>query len=311
MNPTLLRKAITGLTVKAVDGAEGKSFGTLTGYASTFDVDLVGDRILPGAWAKSVAEVVPAGRVKLVDGHNLYEGSCAILGLVTTAIEDQKGLLIEAKFASTEPAQRVRTLVQEGILSDFSVGFRIIRDSMNMQAKVREIVEAALVEVSVVATPANPEARILRVKSTGSPYFGVAPADHKWEPVEAEARFKAWVNPAPLAEWTLKDWGLYASGYLYATPENRKWLLVDVVNGSPVFVLDAAKAALVDLNAKDATGPWVTERKNLEDTLKAIFKNAGVEFPTPEALVVPVKSEALEEVLKAIQINTTLLKMRF
>lgn len=310
MNPTLLRKAITGLTVKAVDGAEGKSFGTLTGYASTFDVDLVGDRILPGAWSKSIAEVVPAGRVKLVDGHNLYEGSCAILGLVTSAIEDQKGLLIEARFASTEPAQRVRTLVQEGILSDFSVGFRIIRDGLNVNAKVREIVEAALVEVSVVATPANPEARILRVKSSGSAYFGMAPADYKWEPVDAESRFKTWVNPAPLVEWTLKDWGLYASGYLYATPENRKWLLVDVVDGAPVYVLDAAKAALADLHADGATGPWVPERKNLEDTLRAIFKNAGAEFPNP-SMVVPVSPDAVEDMVKTVQLNTALLKMRF
>lgn len=310
MNPTLLRKSITGLMVKAVDGAEGKSTGTLTGYASTFDIDLTGDRIMPGAWSKSISEVVPAGRVKLVDGHNLYDGSMAILGLVTSAIEDQKGLLIEARFASTEPAQRVRTLVQEGILSDFSVGFRIVRDSMNMSAKIREIGEAALVEVSVVATPANPEARILRVKGAGSSgvYFGAAPAEHKWEPLEAEARFKEWVNPAPLNEWSIKDWGLYASGFLFATPETRRWLLVDIVDGQPAYVVDAAKHALTELQAETA-GPWVGERKSLEDTLRAVFKHAGAEFPDASAIVLPVPS-GLEDALKALRISTMILKMR-
>lgn len=308
MHPKLLRKSITGLTVKQVEGAEGKSFGTLTGYASTFDIDLTGDRIMPGAWAKSISEVVPAGRVKLIDGHNLYEGSSAILGLVTSAIEDQKGLLIEARFASTEPAQRVRALVQEGILSDFSVGFRIMRDSLNMSAKIREISEAALVEVSVVATPANPEARILRVKSAGggSLYFDAAPPEHKWEPVEAEARFKAWVSEAPVAEWGLKEWGLYSSGYLFATPEMRRWLLVDVIDGKPAYVVEAAKQALREMRS-EPTGPW-REDKSLEDVLRAVFKHAGAEYPDPAVL--EGTASALEDALKCLRLNTTLLKLR-
>jgi HK97 family phage prohead protease len=304
LKPT--EKHFTGLTLKNVDGAEGKSFGALTGYASTFDIDLHGDRIMPGAWSKSIKEAVPAGRVKLIDAHNLYNGASAVIGKVVSAIEDTKGLIIEAVFASTSPAQQVRTLVQEGILSDFSVGFRIMRDGLNAVDKVREIYEAALVEVSVVAMPANPEARILRVKSAGTPYFKAAPADHEWNPSEAEARFKDWVNPAPLTEWGLKDWGLYSSGFLFATPEQRKWLLVDIVDGAPCYVVDACKAALVELREADS-GPWVGERKSLEDTLKSVFHYAGAEFPTEDLVTLEAD---VRKALEHLRLSTLLLKMQ-
>lgn len=303
----VIKKFIQGLTVKAVDGADGKSFGTITGYASTSSVDLHGDRIMPGAWSKSIAEVVPAGRVKLLDGHKMYDGACAIIGKVTAAIEDAKGLLIEGIFASTAPAQLVRTLVQEGMLEDFSVGFRIMRDGLNVAEKVREIYEAALVEVSVVAYPANPEARILRVKSGGTQYFKAAPKEHEWKPDEAEARFKSWVNPAPISEWTVKDWGLYGSGYLLATPEQRKCLLVDIVDGVPCYVVDAAKAALVEVRSAES-GPLAAERKPLEESLKSVFHYAGAEFPTPDTVL--ASEDEVRKALEFLQMNTLLMKMR-
>lgn len=313
MNPQLAKKFFTGMQVqmKAVEGADGTTSGLLMGYASTYDVDQVGDRIMPGAWGKSIREAIPAGRVKLVDSHNMYAGSQAIIGKVTTGVEDSKGLLIEAVFASTTPAQQVRTLVQEGILSDFSVGFRILADGINPIEKTREIKEAALVEVSVVASPCNLEARILRVKNArGSGlYFKVASPDTEWKAEEAEARWKAWVSPEPLNMWGYKEWGMYSSGYLHATPEQRSFLLVDIVGGEPCYIVEAAKAASTGIAEN---GPWAEYRKAYQESLAQIFKEANVEPPTltlPDTADVAAVVKALRDSMSNVELHTALMRM--
>lgn len=223
--------------------------GGLEGYASTYDVDLEGDAVVRGAWTKSIAEVVPAGRVKLFDNHFTYGTTASgVIGIVRTAVEDDKGLYITADFASTEPAQRVRALVRESILSDFSVGFRIIREgAYNAMARVRTITEAALSEVSVVAQPANPFASISRVKNfSGLSSFPVADTG-KFERDAAEAAYRKWVNPASESEWNLKDWATFSMGFLYVDRSERKWFVVDMQDGNPVYSLQALKSAQAEI----------------------------------------------------------------
>lgn len=66
-----------------------------------------------------------------------------------------KGFISDA----TEELRGYKTLIEQGILNSFSVGFRPLEMEGN------EITKAELFEISLVSVPANPEARLLAVKS--------------------------------------------------------------------------------------------------------------------------------------------------
>jgi HK97 family phage prohead protease len=66
-----------------------------------------------------------------------------------------KGFISEA----TEELRGYKQLMADGILNSFSVGFR------PMEMDGNEIVKSELFEISLVSVPANPEARLLAVKS--------------------------------------------------------------------------------------------------------------------------------------------------
>ncbi len=78
-----------------------------------------------------------------------------VIGKTTALVKENNKLIATFVFASTPFAQEIKTLVDEGILNAMSIGFipRQIGDG---------ILGGELLEVSIVAIPANPEALILR-----------------------------------------------------------------------------------------------------------------------------------------------------
>lgn len=156
----------TALTV----GKEDDGTGWLEGYASIFDVeDYGGEVVKAGAFAKTVAERVPTGKVKLMAKHLAYGGdSTDVVGTITEAKEDAKGLWIHAEFASTDRAQEVRTLAKEGHLSGLSIGYKPIRWEEKQQTdgtRSLELLEIKLMEVTLTARPMNDDARVTATKS--------------------------------------------------------------------------------------------------------------------------------------------------
>ena len=148
------------MRVKAIDGSEGM----ISGMASTTDIDLVGDRILAGAFDKSIKERMSSSKrfFPLLSEHRVP------VGKITTAKSTDSGLYIEAKFLENHnAAQDTYVNVKEGIQDSFSVGFQIVdaKFVVEDEKEIFEITEANLKEVSVVSSPANPEATIDSVKS--------------------------------------------------------------------------------------------------------------------------------------------------
>ena len=138
--------------------------GALEGYGSTFgNVDLGGDVVMPGAFTKTLKDNLRTGSIKLIDGHNTYTGTQGVIGVVTEAREDTRGLWFKAKFSGTTLAQEVRQKVREGILNSLSIGYGTIRE--NLKDTHRELLELKLWEISVVAWGMNPEAGITGAKS--------------------------------------------------------------------------------------------------------------------------------------------------
>jgi hypothetical protein len=72
------------------------------------------------------------------------------------------GLEIEAKISKADPY--IAKLIDDGILSTFSVGFRVKRADVNKETGGLYIKEAELYEISVVSVPANQAAKFEVVK---------------------------------------------------------------------------------------------------------------------------------------------------
>jgi HK97 family phage prohead protease len=126
--------------------------GEIIGIASTESPDRDGEVIKQDGWDLTNFKSNPV----LLASHNYHEFP---IGKATDiAIQDGK-LIFKAIFSeATEKAKEAYALVKEGILSAFSVGF-IPREYDSKEAGV--ITKAELLEISLVAVPANPQAVVL------------------------------------------------------------------------------------------------------------------------------------------------------
>ena len=155
---TAVERIVFRAELRAADGGDGRTVaGIAVPYNETTDLAPRPERFLPGAFKRSVGQ--RAGRpVKVLRNH---DGAYPVgLGTIT---ETDSGLLIEARLADTAHGDEAVREVRAGLLDSFSIGFRAIRE--RMAGGVREVVEAALHEVSLVAVPAYPGARVLAVRS--------------------------------------------------------------------------------------------------------------------------------------------------
>jgi len=115
------------------------------GYAAVWDrVDRAGDVMRRGAFAES--SPVPL----------LWQHRGPPVGRIETLGEDDRGLRIEGVVSDAELA----ALVRGGAVAGLSVGYRALEAR---QGARREVIRAVLAEVSLVAVPMQPLARIERV----------------------------------------------------------------------------------------------------------------------------------------------------
>jgi HK97 family phage prohead protease len=139
----------------------------ISGYASTWDEDRVRDRIEKGAFKKTLSERGPSnGKSKVKAMWNHRE----TIGVVTNAKEDSRGLFVTMKVSETQRGNDVMTLVKDGAMDSFSIGFDIVKYEFDeadsdVEMPLRIIKEAKLYEVSVVDFPANEAAMITDIKS--------------------------------------------------------------------------------------------------------------------------------------------------
>ena len=147
-------------TFKALD--EDDTGVHITGYASTKDFDRAGDTIVPEAWTKGGLNNFEKNPIILFN-HNYDKPIGRATGLKVT----ENGLEMKAKISKSAP-ENVATLVKEGILGAFSVGFRIKDADYLEETDGLKIKDAELFEVSVVSVPCNQAATFSLAKSFDS-----------------------------------------------------------------------------------------------------------------------------------------------
>lgn len=101
--------------------------------------------------------------VPLFYGHNHLHGNLPI-GVVDKFEDKEDGLHISARFSDTPTANEVRTLIKDGALSKFSIGFNPLKTERRGGVNVRT--SAKLFEVSVVPIPAYDTAEIMDVRAS-------------------------------------------------------------------------------------------------------------------------------------------------
>ncbi len=137
--------------------------GEFEGWASTYDLDLGKDKVLPGAFATTLRK--SKGVVPVLFNHDRNQ----IAGIGVSAQEDQRGLYVMAKLAmGTQLGRETYELMGMGALKGLSIGYTIPSKGFVMDGDVRLLKTIELIEYSATPFPMNTEARVSRVKCVGT-----------------------------------------------------------------------------------------------------------------------------------------------
>lgn len=140
---------IRNMEVRSVDTDKREITGLAVPYGQVTDIGGYKERFEKGAFGK-------ATDVKLFYGHS------EPIGLVTKGDDSDEGYVITARISNTARGDEVYTLLKDGVLNRFSVGFLPGEHRMDDDVVVRT--KATLKEVSVVAFPAYEGAKVSEVR---------------------------------------------------------------------------------------------------------------------------------------------------
>ena len=122
----------------------------IAGYANTTVKDRAGDVVTAQAWAKGVDNYRKNPVLLYQHKHD-----CPI-GRVENIVVDKKGIHVEASVSeAAEKTHGVQTLIKDGALKSFSVGFRVKDGKYNREDDSMTITDVELLEISVVSVPCN------------------------------------------------------------------------------------------------------------------------------------------------------------
>jgi HK97 family phage prohead protease len=172
--------------------------GVIVGYASTFgNIDSYGDSLVAGAFRDTLAAHKAAATMPaLLWSHDPSQP----IGRWLDMAEDSRGLKATGRLTlQVERAKEAHALARDGALG-LSIGFRTVKSDRD-KAGHRRLTAVELIETSLVAVPANAQAKILSVRS------GLPSADEIRDARAFEALLRDFGFPRALAvAITAKGW---------------------------------------------------------------------------------------------------------
>jgi uncharacterized protein len=139
--------------------------GEFSAIAAAYTVDRVKDRIVPGAFEKTIAQWQASG--KRIPLHWDHRGDAAnVIGSIDPAgtREVDLGLYVEGKLDlhDSEVAREAwRSMKNDAV----SLSFGYVTLKTRKRGGISDLLELDLFEISIVPSPANPQTRILEMKS--------------------------------------------------------------------------------------------------------------------------------------------------
>lgn len=157
-------RILTGPSViKDVDAKQG----IVVSYPSTFGVvDSGKERVNKGAFTRTINAWGPDGkkRTKVLFNHEPW----SIIGRPQVLREDDYGLYAESKIVPTTLGKDVLMLIEEGVITEQSIGFTPVKTEKSEEDGILDIKEVKLYEYSFLAWGMNQETPILGVKTEGA-----------------------------------------------------------------------------------------------------------------------------------------------
>lgn len=170
-----MEKKSFNLEIKAILQDNTNGPWIVEGYASTFDIDSGGDKILPGSFKKSINErftqqMLKNGKskIKVLWQHD----QACIIGKLLEISENDNGLYVKLELfndPSFPESAKAYKLLKMGEIFCFSIGYKV---PVGMSEEVelgdgnyiRLLKEVVIFEVSLVTFPMNEKAEVTNVK---------------------------------------------------------------------------------------------------------------------------------------------------
>lgn len=167
-------------TVETVTQDDGVQVGIFEGLASTFgNRDMMGDLVEPGAFRGALARPTA---IKMLWQHDAR----APIGVWEGLRETAAGLEVKGRLVlEVQQAREALALLKAGAVDALSIGFSVQRGGaeFDRERSLRRIKAVDLWEISVVTFPANPKARVARIKAAAPGASGGAslPTEREFE----------------------------------------------------------------------------------------------------------------------------------
>jgi HK97 family phage prohead protease len=256
------RSALSGQIIETkLAEIDGVPIGIVSGHIATWKADNsngifgVPDRILKGAYTRSLQEHKARHnrQIRLKDHHMNIIGGFPI----ETAKEDNIGLFAEGHInLETKQGQEVYSLARQGVLVDFSVGHIVLDD--RIENGERLIIEAKIIEGSIVDEPKNQRAQITEIKGIDFPDLPIAVGTTSWNEDEARAH---------VMELKFSD-GNGADAFI------GDHIIADVITGKLLVIPAALHLAAQEIKiSRDKTSQVLLERYFGKMEIKSPFDN--------------------------------------
>lgn len=287
----------------------------VTVVMTTEDPDRDGDVIDFDGWDFENFQKNPV----ILWGHDFHSMPIGRAMKITKDTENRR-ILVDVKFASTQKAQDVKTLVDEGVVNAVSPGFIVREFDRNGPQDGMKMTKQELLELSFVPIPANPNAlaqkKMLKMKDFMDKYSDKravpahdaqkAPMNRKWDAKAAVNRLREWASSDGSGKKSTIDFEQYRLGFAWYDadkPEDfssYKMPHQDVIDGKFKTVWRGVVAAMASLlGARGGVDIPDAERKSVYNHLAAHYRQFDEEPPKfssyePEELKA-LFAEVLEE----------------
>ncbi len=150
----------------------GEVKGRFTALVAAFgNVDLQGDRVMPGAFKNTIATWQASGYpVPLIFSHD-WSDPFAHLGVIDSMTETMKGLEVSGNIDLTNPyAAQVYKLLKERRIREWSFGYEIVKEQ-TAPDHANNLIELNILEAGPTLKGANSATETLAIKSALEPFI--------------------------------------------------------------------------------------------------------------------------------------------
>jgi len=149
--------------VKAVESSDDGGDGIVEALVATYDLDSGGDRIVPGAFAKTLEDWQASGRSIPFIWSHMHNDIDAYLGDVIEASETDDGLLVKAQLdMQDDKTRKAFRLLKSGRVSQYSFAYEV-EDAEEKDGE-QLLKQLKLFEVGPTLIGMNQQTRTLVVK---------------------------------------------------------------------------------------------------------------------------------------------------